>query len=82
MDDYWGKKSVFFGDISLINYPYSRRWSHIIEHASNTQWTQRPPRKREGQTGGEWQKERREKVRDIESETWIWEGKAMLGIGE
>lgn len=35
-----------------------------------------------GRQGGEWQKERREKVRDIESETWIWKGKAMLGIGE
>lgn len=71
MDDYWGKKSVFFGDISLTNYPYSRRWSHIIEHASNTQWTQRPPRKREGQTGGRVaEREKREseryRIRDMD----------------
>lgn len=52
MDNYWGKKSVFLRDISLTGYPYSKRWSHIHVHASNTQWTQRPLRKREGQTEG------------------------------
>lgn len=25
MDDHWGKKTVFFRDISLTGYPYSRR---------------------------------------------------------
>lgn len=81
MDDYWGKKSVFFGDIILTGYPYSRRWSHSLNMQAVLNGLRGHRERERGRQEGEWQKKRGEKVRDTESETWIWEGKAMLGIG-